>query len=288
MTRSHSIRGTTAALGIAAALLLTGCTSTRASVSAGPTASAPAADVAQTTTVTRATVVGVLTKTGMVVQGASFQLHARITGTITAITSSTVTITPDGGDPAVVTLPAGAKPVAALVQRGDRVVQGIALIEATYPGFSIQLTLEAADLLRLVTPPLGIRAQVTGGSGPFDCTLLDPTPSTSALQTDSATPAATGTSLVCGVPETATVLAGMGAITVIQLERAENALVLPVEAVAGTVDSGSVYLLGPNGDPVETRVALGTTDGTRIVITSGVAEGDTVYIPGPWIGGRDD
>ncbi|MFT4230687.1 MAG: efflux RND transporter periplasmic adaptor subunit, partial [Microbacterium sp.] len=220
------------------------------------------------------------TKTGTVAQGAAFHVHATVTGTVTAIATDSFTITPDEGESIVITVPAGARLETVLVEQGERVAQGIALADASYPGFAIALTLEAADLLRFVTPPLGIRAQVAGGSGPFDCTLLDPVPS---VGSEDAT-----TSLLCAVPETATVLAGMTATTVIQLERAENALILPVEAVAGTVDSGSVYLRGADGEAIETPVTLGTTDGTRIVVTGGVIEGDVVLVPGPWLEGRNE
>ncbi len=272
-----------AALGLAMAIMLTGCSflSGQEPDPAASTAAASTAPVAaQTTTVTRTDVVGVLTKTGTVLQGNTFQMHATTTGTITTVGERGVTITSDEGEDTTIELPAGAVLENLLVESGDRVTHGMAVANASYPGFAIALRLEPADLLRFVTPPLGIRAQVVGGSGPFDCTLLDPIPSISGEEPDA-------TLLLCEVPESATVLAGMKATTVIQLERAEDALTLPVEAVAGTVDSGAVYLRGMDGEPVETPVTLGTTDGTRIVVTSGVEEGDTVYVPGPWIGDHD-
>lgn len=290
MTRAHctsfsgSIRAVpVAALGLAAALVLPGCSFLpgQEAGQAEPTAVASAAPAAaRTATVTRGDVVGVLTKTGTVLQGGAFQMHAMTTGVITTVGERGVTITSDEGEDTTIELPSGAAPVSLLVELGDRVTYGMAVANASYPGFAIALSLEPADLLRFVTPPLGIRAQVVGGSGPFDCALLDSIPSISGEE-----PGAT--LLLCEVPESATVLAGMEATTVIQLERAEDALTLPVEAVAGTVDSGTVYLRGTDGEPVEMPVTLGTTDGTRIVVTSGVEEGDTVYVPGPWIGDHD-
>lgn len=264
----------------AVALLLAAC-SPNVPVQAAATA---APDTAATVMVTRADVVGVLTLTGIVSQGAGFQIHTSIAGAVTSVTGEAITIAPEDGAPdVVVTAADGTRMEQPLVMEGDRTVPGMALAQAPATGFTVTVVLDPAALLRFVTPPLGARAQVKGGSGPFECPLVDPVPSN---------PAATGdgdgeTQLLCAVPQEATVLAGMEATVVIQLERVDDALVLPVEAVAGTVDAGSVYIVGADGAPVETPVELGTTDGARVVIVSGLDKGDEVYVPGPWLGQSD-
>ncbi len=238
---------------------------------------------AQTATVQRATVIGVLTLKGTVVQGASFQLHTSATGTVTDVDTGSVTVAPsDGSAPITIAPSDGGRFDHPLVGVGDTTVPGMAVASATASGFTIRAALQSADLLRLVSPPLGARAQVDGGPGPFDCPLVDAVPTVEATTGDSSE----GPELFCSIPSDMRVLSGMPATVVIQLEKAEDALVLPIEAVAGTVDSGTVYVRGKDEQPVETPVKLGTTDGVHIVILDGLNEGDTVFVPGPWLGQR--
>lgn len=260
-------------------LLLTAC-----AAAASPASKPAIPDTAATATVERADVVGVLTLTGTVTQGARFQIHTDVAGTIVDVAEGIVAVAPEGGEPpATIQAAQGVRIDQMLVSAGDRVVPGMAIAEARSTGFAVTATLDPSALIRFVKPPLGARAQVKGGSGPFECALLDPVPSSPASAGENLAEA----QLLCAVPADATVLAGMEATVVIQLERTEDALVLPVEAVAGTVDNGSVYRVGADGDPEEVPVQLGTTDGTRIVIADGLAEGDAVYVPGPWLGRRD-
>jgi len=236
---------------------------------------------AQTAIVQRSTVVGVLTLKGVVVQGAVFQLHTNTAGVVTEVDAKSVTITPSNGS-ALVTIiaPVGSRLDQTLVNVNDKIISGMTVATAVSLGFTVGMEMQPADLVRFVSPPLGARAQVDGGPGPFDCPLVDDIPTT--VMTNEAT--AGNPILFCAIPDDTRVLAGMPATAVIQLEKAENALVLPVEAVAGTIDSGSVYLQGNDGQPIVAPVKLGTTDGVRVVILDGLKEGDVVFVPGPWLG----
>lgn len=55
---------------------------------------------------------------------------------------------------------------------------------------------------------------------------------------------------------------------------------LPLEAVAGVVGKGEVYVVR-NGEAVKTSVTLGITDGSYVEVLSGVRAGDLVQIPSP-------
>lgn len=259
----------------ASALALTSCSASNGAALASATAKG-----AQTATVERANIIGVLTVKGVVVQGAAFQLHTSVVGTVAAVGTGSVTVAPSDGSSPVAVSPLVGRLDRPLVSVGDATVPGMAVAVGTATGFTVKAELQSADLLRFVASPLGARAQVDGGHGPFDCPLVDAVPTvdtTGDVTGDSAT-------LLCAVPHGVRVLAGMPTTVVIQLEKALNALVLPVEAVAGTVDSGSVYRRGRDGQPIETPVKLGTTDGVRIVVTDGVKAGDVVFVPGPWLG----
>lgn len=260
---------------VAAALTLTSC-------SAHPAADSDLSPskATQTATVQRATIVGVLTLNGTVVQGIPFDVHTTVGGTVAAVGSSSVTVRPPDGSSPVTISPSTGTLERPLVKVGDVVVPGMAVAAATATGFTIRTELQPADLLRFTSAPLGARAQIKGGEGPFNCPLVDPVPtSEAAAGGEQGNPV-----LLCSVPPDARVIAGMSATVVIQLEKATDALVLPVAAVAGTIDSGHVYLRGSKGEPIDTKVKLGTTDGVRIVITEGVKDGDVVFVPGPWLG----
>jgi hypothetical protein len=245
--------------------------------------SSPDPQGAQTVAVARANIVGILTLKGTVVQGARFQVHAKTAGRVTAVNNRSITVVPPDGGPAVSVTSRTGMFAETLVQPGDVAVSGMTLAVAKAPGFTIEAELKPSDLLRFISPPVGARAQIDGGSGPFECSLADTAPTIGAPSDDGATVP----QLFCFVPQSTPALAGMPATVVIQLEKADRALVLPVEAVAGTVKSGRVYVRGSDGGVVEKPVKLGTTDGVHIVIRDGLKEGDTVFVPGPWLGGKN-
>lgn len=257
---------------VAVVVALTACTAERSSNPADPASVAPAMPAVAEVAVSDVT--GVLTLGGTVAQGAAFNVHADVRGVVIAVEESGVTVRKEGTNAVVeIAAPEGTRREATLVQVNDVVTPGMAVIAVHATGFSVQAALDQADLLRFVSPPLSARAQVKGGSAPFDCSFWDDTPTSVGEEG--------GAVIVCRIPDDAIVLAGMEVTLVIQLEHVDDALVLPVEAVAGTVDNGSVYLVDDDGEAIETPVVLGTTDGVRIVIAEGLREGDLVYIPGP-------
>lgn len=78
-----------------------------------------------------------------------------------------------------------------------------------------------------------------------------------------------------------TLRAGYSAVARISIARAEDALVIPERLVNYSNDEGTlratVNVQGPDGEPTETPVETGVSDGLKVEITSGLAEG-TVLI----------
>jgi multidrug efflux pump subunit AcrA (membrane-fusion protein) len=75
----------------------------------------------------------------------------------------------------------------------------------------------------------------------------------------------------------------MAATMRVQAGVAENVLVVPITAVQGSVQTGNVWVLAPDGTQEERAVTLGLTDGDMIEVREGLAEGDQVmqFVPVP-------
>jgi multidrug efflux pump subunit AcrA (membrane-fusion protein) len=90
--------------------------------------------------------------------------------------------------------------------------------------------------------------------------------------------------VTCAIPPEVTAFAGLGADIEIVNGTAEDALVVPVTAVQGSVQNGNVWVVAREGaEPEERAVTLGLTDGENVQIVDGLALGDTVlqFIPVP-------
>jgi hypothetical protein len=153
------------------------------------------------------------------------------------------------------------------------------------PGtLSVSASMLPEQQFRLLTIPTEATVTVTGGPAPFTCTGLrmgaagapaeEPEPGAAA-----GTPSA---SITCAVPAGVTVFAGLAAKLEITAGSAEGALLVPITAVQGSVETGNVWRVGEDDEPVETPVKLGITDGAQVQIVEGVAEGDLVleFVPG--------
>jgi multidrug efflux pump subunit AcrA (membrane-fusion protein) len=75
----------------------------------------------------------------------------------------------------------------------------------------------------------------------------------------------------------------MAATVAIRAGEVVDVLVLPVTAVQGSVQSGTVWVPGADGTPAERPVQLGLTDGQQVEITGGLTEGESVleFVPVP-------
>ncbi len=63
--------------------------------------------------------------------------------------------------------------------------------------------------------------------------------------------------------------------------KSAQALVVPVEAVAGQQGKGKVDVIGPDGSRRTTDVTLGLTDGKVIEVKSGLTGDEELAVPGP-------
>lgn len=160
------------------------------------------------------------------------------------------------------------------VDLNDEVAAG-EVVARIDPGETFVAATVPADVLyRLLDLPETAEVTITNGPEPFACEGL-------ALETISGDEGS-GTELRCDVPEGVVVFPGLEVTIAIVTDTAEGALVVPLTAVRGTYESGSVWVVGQGGEPVETAVALGLTDGEVIQVTEGLEEGDTIlqFVPG--------
>lgn len=233
--------------------------------------------------VSRADVTPVLTIDATVSSDVQFQLTANVEGTFQVRDGGVMAIVAPSGSTQPVAVVPGAKVVRTLVGDGSTVTRGLPVAEGSYSGFAMRGEIKGPNLLRFLQAPVAAKAQINGGGAPFECELLDRIPgppggsASGASGTDS-----DGRVLYCALPAGAPALVGLGGVMAIRFATTKAALVLPVEAVAGTVDEGRVYVRRDSG--VEERsVILGDSDGVNIVIKQGLQEGDVVLLPSPGI-----
>jgi multidrug efflux pump subunit AcrA (membrane-fusion protein) len=182
--------------------------------------------------------------------------------------------------------------VATLDVLKDQVVAVGDVVGSLSPGtLSVTAPLTQADQFRLLSPPSTAEVTVTGGPAPFTCTGLTLGAPTAEQASTSGGPdpttgmptSAAATTARCAVPAGVSVFSGMAATVAIQAGEAADVLVVPVTAVQGSVQNGTVWVPGVDGTPEERPVTLGLSDGQQVEITGGVAEGESVlqFVPVP-------
>jgi multidrug efflux pump subunit AcrA (membrane-fusion protein) len=83
------------------------------------------------------------------------------------------------------------------------------------------------------------------------------------------------------LPWDARLLAGMNATATILVDRAENVLLAPMDAIEEDADGQYVFVLDAQQQKQRVAVTTGLSDGTNVEITSGLKEGDVVSYPDP-------
>lgn len=258
-----------------------------------------------TATVERGDIVSVLTLPAVVVGSVSFQVTAPSEGAVTEFHERRLIFVSADGRRHEIPGPEGSAFVRALVSLNIRVPAHYPIAEARLEGFALSARVDGPALYRLYSSPISARGQISQGPGPFDCPLLHRVPTTEdiagapeltavtepgggAFGAEGGAASGGGTlTISCAVPRDIEVFAGMPAVVALTTAEVRDVLVLPVEAVAGAARRGEVLLETPNG--VEVReVELGPTDGFRIQIVRGLAEGDVVRIPGPDLAGMSE
>ncbi|PSL39040.1 HlyD family secretion protein [Labedella gwakjiensis] len=164
---------------------------------------------------------------------------------------------------------------------GQTVAIGDVVATVAPPTFSVTGQIAPEQQYRLQEKPTEAAVEVVGGPGSFTCTNLSI--SVPLEGSDGSAPddggdgaSASGATVRCAVPSDVTVFAGLTGTITLPGGAADDVLVLPVTAVKGNSQEGSVWVLGEDGEPVETPVGLGLNDGSSVEITSGVDEGAEV------------
>lgn len=180
----------------------------------------------------------------------------------------------------------------------DGVVETVAQdndVAVNYPLFSIRYggmsaSVDATALLATIGSDqrLAGRFQITDAQGPTDCAAIvddgvaasDSSGEAAAGSATTAQGAASARAMQCLFPKDVQARPGQNATVVLTATAIEDALILPVTAVAGRLGSGQVSRR--DGDSFTTvDVKLGASDGTSIIILDGLKEGDSVSATAP-------
>ena len=209
-----------------------------------------------------------------------------------------------GGKATRIDVPAGSTFAGRLVDDRSTVTIGMPIVSAKYAGYGIVANIDGAQAYQISDALTSVQAQISSGPGPFACAVLgtiaalpsgtipeppppavDPTappvmpvPDPIAPQNPSES---TGMRLVCTPPVDAKLINGATATIQVTIATSANALVLPVEAVAGSQGKGKVNIVLPDGTTQTKDVELGLSDGEVIEIKSGLTGDETVAVPGP-------
>lgn len=271
--------------------------------------------------VTTGSITNTVTVQGSVVADPAVAARATMAGTVTSLVAMsgkhvdagapilvvtletpvapTVTTNPDTGEqttrenrPKVTrqTVTAPAAGTLTLTALKDQLVSVGESIGSVAPGtLSVTGTLTPDQQYRLLAAPTEAEVTLKGGPAPFTCTGLrvgaappGDTGTSGALDPATGAPVASASGVVtCAVPAGITAFAGLGADLAITNGVAEGALVVPVTSVQGSVQTGNVWVVLPDGTQEKRSVGLGLTDGEIVQITTGLAEGDQVlqFIP---------
>jgi hypothetical protein len=217
------------------------------------------------------------------------------------------------GEPHALEVPAGATFAGQLTDDRATVTAGMPVASAKLAGYAIVAEIDGKQAYQISGHLTSVRAQIDNGPGPFPCRALgtiaalpegavpEPPapPREPAAPPSSGAPApppaeepapegtgpegseATGLRLVCTAPAGTKLINGASVTLEVVTARAKNALVVPVEAVAGRQGSGQVEVVESGGGRRVADVRLGLTDGKVIQVRSGLTGTEKLSVPGP-------
>ncbi|MFT7838703.1 efflux RND transporter periplasmic adaptor subunit [Saccharothrix sp. BKS2] len=275
---------------------------------------APRGTVRTTAEPTRQDLTNKVSLTGTVTMNPVFGIASPVAGQVRYLVVPETTGTPtrptrfatvwDQGRPNNVDVPAGATFGGRLVDDRATVTAGMPIASARHAGYGIVADIDGEQAYRIADAARGtVQAQIKNGPGPFACALLGtiaalppgtvpappprdvPDPADVPPPPDDAPPASssepTGLRLVCTAPADVRLINGATATLELVTATALDALVVPIEAVAGGQGRGKVDVVGPDGAKQTRDVELGLTDGRVVEIRSGLAGDETLAVPGP-------
>jgi hypothetical protein len=213
------------------------------------------------------------------------------------------------GHPHEVTIPKNSTMAGRLMNDRATVTEGMPIVSARHAGYAIVADIDSAQAYRISGAVTSVQAQIKNGPGPFKCkargtiaalpagTIPEPPPPSPAAGASGApvqpkTPEeqpqsvpegseATGIQLVCTAPKNVKLINGAAVTLDVITDKADDVLVLPVEAVAGTQGKGKVDVVGPDQTRKTVDVVLGLTDGKVVQIKKGLTGDESIAVPGP-------
>lgn len=220
-----------------------------------------------------------------------------------------------GGDPSTPAKPKYHSVIAAedgtvgdfSVEQGDTVSADTQVTELLKKTFTAKAPIKATDLYRVQELPDTANIAIDEGPKPFDCTglRLDQGPGTasgssSTSEDESEGPGAEGAGddgsaaegseggsgdgpqLICAIPDDVTVYNSLDLTMTIDAGEAKDVIVVPVTAVRGLTEKGSVWVTGDGGKSEEREVEIGLNDGSMVEVKSGLEEGEEIdeFVPG--------
>lgn len=160
-----------------------------------------------------------------------------------------------------------------MVSVGSTVRPGDTLALLSPDRFEAAAVVPPELLYRFYGEDLGVTAVIDHGPAPFTCPLVSLGAGSGASSTDATV------ELRCAIPSTVRVFPGVRLKVAVVTGEARDALVLPLESVAGEADQGFVTVIDSSGSVATRSVRLGMTDGLRVQILDGLSEGDLVLVP---------
>ncbi|MEW1989857.1 hypothetical protein AB0365_16605 [Brevibacterium casei] len=187
------------------------------------------------------------------------------------------------------------------VDKGDTVTVETEVTQLLKDSFTAQASIPAVDLYRVPKLPETASITITDGPEPFDCTALrldqgaavkpapkadgsggESDPAAEDPGTDTSATAGDGPQLICAIPEKQTVFNGLDLTMTVEAGEASDVIVVPVTAVRGLTDTGTVWVIGDDGQPTERAIEIGLNDGAMVEVKSGLEEGEEIseFVPG--------
>lgn len=187
------------------------------------------------------------------------------------------------------------------VEKNDTVATDTEVTRLLKDSFTAQAQIAAVDLYRVPTLPKSASIAITDGPEPFDCqglrldqgaSVKNPSSADGAAGADAAdsddagsgVSAGTGEGpkLICPIPKEQTVYNDLELTMTVDAGSASDVIVVPVTAVRGLTGTGTVWVLGDDGEPQEREIEIGMNDGAMVEVKSGLEEGEEVseFVPG--------
>lgn len=188
------------------------------------------------------------------------------------------------------------------VERGDTVTAETEVTQLLKDSYTARASIPAVDLYRVPNLPETASITITDGPEPFDCTALrldqgaavkpapkadggigeESDPAAEDPGTDTSATAGDGPQLICAIPDKQTVFNGLDLTMTVEAGAASDVIVVPVTAVRGLTDKGTVWVVGDDGQPTERAIEIGLNDGAMVEVKSGLEEGEEIseFVPG--------